>query len=78
MYRYRCRYLCIWSGPPGAPTRPARDMSGSIPIPIPIPIFSSPAGVAAAVGYSSKGGAVGGGVQWMGVVLSSKIAYDIM
>ena len=30
------------------------------------------------IGYSAEGGAVGGGVQWMGVVLYSKTAYNIM
>ena len=29
-------------------------------------------------GYSSKGGAVGGGVQWMGVVSYNDTAYNIM
>ena len=29
-------------------------------------------------GYSAEGGAVGGGVQWMGVVLHSKTAYNRM
>ena len=27
-------------------------------------------------GYSAEGGAVGGGVQWMGVVLCSKLVYN--
>ena len=30
------------------------------------------------IGYSSKGGAVGGGVQWMGVVLYNKLVYNIV
>ena len=30
------------------------------------------------VGYSLQGGAVGRGVQWMGVVLHSKLVCNIM
>ena len=29
-------------------------------------------------GYSLQGGAVGGGVQWMGAALYNKTAYNIM
>ena len=29
-------------------------------------------------GHSLQGGAVGGGLQWMGVVLYSKLVYDIL
>ena len=30
------------------------------------------------LGYSLQGGAVGGGVQWMGVALYSKLVYNII
>ena len=37
-----------------------------------------PVRVERAHGYSAEGGAVGGGVQWIGVVLCSKIVYNII
>ena len=30
------------------------------------------------VGYSAEGGAVDGGVQWIGVVLYSKLVYNVI